>query len=476
VAHARLGHARQLRAGGPPSRDESLAIYQRAIALGDRLAVRRIRAEASWGLTRAYGFSGDLESAARCAREGVEISLWAGDQWVAAMVELTLGASYVLAERPAEGLATLEQALAHMRECGDRFGRAAARLWMALAHDDLRQRQHAAACVDDLLALCAANDYDFLLTRPSFLGPPDPRRAVPLLLAARARGAHGDYVARLLARLGLSELQAHPGYQLRVQTMGGFRVWRGAQEIEARAWQRDKARQLFQLLVTRRGHWLQREEIADLLWPRLSPEAAGRDFKVALNALSKALEPARAADAPFAYIVRDGSAYRLRPEADLWLDSAAFADACAEGLALLDAGRAEEGAACLTRATALYAGDYLPDAVYEDWAAAERERLRATFLRAADRLAAALAELGHDDAALEVCRRILAHDSCWERAYRIQMLAHARQGNRPQALRCYQRCAETLDAELGVAPARATRDLHERIRRGDSDLPRVTDP
>ncbi|NNJ11718.1 tetratricopeptide repeat protein [Chloroflexales bacterium ZM16-3] len=475
VAHMRLGHALQLRAGGPPPRDESLAIYQRAIALGDRLAVRRIRAEANWGLTRAYGFSGDLESAARCAREGAEISLWAGDQWVAAMIELTLGASYVLAERPVEGLKILERALALMRECGDSFGRAAARLWMAIAHGDLGQRQHAAACVDDLLALCAANGYDFLLMRSSFLGLPDPRRAVPLLLAARARSAHGDYAGRLLAGLGLGELQSHPGYQLRVQTLGAFQVWRGAQEIDARAWQRDKARQLFQLLVTRRGRWLQREEIVDLLWPQLGREAAGRDFKVALNALNKALEPSRAADTPAAYIARDGSAYRLRPEADLWLDCAVFADACTEGLGMLDVGSADEGVAALTRALGLYAGGYLPDTAYEDWAAAERERLRAVFLRAADRLAAALVELGQNDVALEVCRRILAEDSCWERAYRLQMLVHARQGNRPQALRCYQRCADTLDAELGLPPARATRELHERIRHGDASLPRVTD-
>jgi ATP/maltotriose-dependent transcriptional regulator MalT/DNA-binding SARP family transcriptional activator len=475
VAHTRLAHAWQLRAAGPPPRDESVAIYQRAIALGDSLAVRRIRAEASWGLTRAYGFSGDLESAARFAREGSEISLWAGDQWVAAMIELTLGASYVLAEHPADGLAVLEHALSLMRECGDSFGRAATRLWMAVAHGDLRQAEHAAACVDDMLALCAAHGYDFLLTRPSFLGLPEPRRALPLLLAARARGVLGDYVSRLIAGLGLADLQAHPGYQLRVQTLGAFRVWRGGQEIEARAWQRDKARQLFQLLVTRRGRWLQREEIADLLWPRLGADAAGRDFKVALNALNKALEPARGADAPSAYIARDGSAYRLRPEADLWLDSAAFAAACAEGFGLLDADRPEQGAAALRRAIDLYAGDYLPDAAYEDWAAIERERLRAAFLRAADRLAAALAELGKDDEALEVCLRILAQDSCWERAYRIQMLAHARQGNRPQALRSYQRCAETLDAELGVAPARATRDLCERIRCSDISLVRVTD-
>lgn len=473
VAQIRLAHAWQLRAAGSPSRDESVTIYQRAIALGDSLAVRRIRAEASWGLTRAYGFSGDLEAAARAAREGAEVSHWAGDEWIAAMIQLTLGASYVLAERPADGLAILERALDLLRECGDSFGRAAARLWMALAHNDMHQDQYAAACMENLLGLCTAHGYDFLLTRPGFLGPPDPRRTVPLLLAARAHGVHSEYVSRQLATLGLANLQAHPGYQLRVQTLGDFRVWRGTHEVEARAWQRDKARQLFQLLITNRGRWIQRDEVVDVLWPYLSTEAAYRDFKVALNALGKALEPTRVNDAPCTYIVRDVNAYRLRPEADLWLDSAAFTNACAEGTSWIDADRHERGIAVLRRAIELYVGDYLPDAAYEDWATGERERLRSIFLHAADQLAGALVETGEDDEALEVCRRILAHDSCWERAYRIQMLIHTRQGNRPQALRCYQRCVETLDAELGITPTRSTRELYERIRRGDGELPPV---
>jgi DNA-binding SARP family transcriptional activator len=251
-------------------------------------------------------------------------------------------------------------------------------------------------------------------------------------------------------------------------------VWRGEQEIEAREWQRDKARQLIQLLLTRRGRWLQREEICELLWPQLSPEAAGRDFKVALNALYRALEPARAPEAPSAFVARDGSAYRLRPEVDLWHDAAAFVELCAAGLAHLDAGDQAGGAARLGEAIACYTGDYLPEALYDDWAAAERERLRARFLSAAERLAAALLELGRPVEAAEVCARIIAQERCHERAYRLLMLAHASQGNRPLSMRAYQRCVEALQAELSLNPAPATADLHERIRRG-VPLPPVAD-
>ncbi|HEU5102693.1 MAG TPA: bacterial transcriptional activator domain-containing protein, partial [Roseiflexaceae bacterium] len=67
------------------------------------------------------------------------------------------------------------------------------------------------------------------------------------------------------------------------------------------------------------------------------------------------------------------------------------------------------------------------------------------------------------DQALEICQAILTRDPTWERAYRTVMLAHARQGNRPLALRAYQRCAAVLQAELGVDPSPETTTLYERM-------------
>jgi ATP/maltotriose-dependent transcriptional regulator MalT/DNA-binding SARP family transcriptional activator len=448
---------------------EPFACYNTAIALGDRMAVRRTRAEAMWGLTRAYGYRGDVAAAQRAAAEGVEICRWAGDPWVESLTQLALGASHVLAGRPAEGVAILSDVLTAFRNCGDMHGRAATRLWLALAYRDLRQGEHLASSLEALLELCEANGYDSLLTTPTLAGVPNPRRIVPLLLEARSRRIRPAYVARLLAALGLAEIQVHPGYQLQVQTLGGFRVWRGdagepfADEVAARDWQRDKARQLFQLFLTERGRWLQRDELTERLWPHLSPESAARDFKVALNALNRAIEPARSADAPFAYIVRDGSAYRLRPEADLWLDAAIFRQECEAGLRL--AARAEAAAAIahLQAGVNLYRGDYLPDALYEDWAGEERERLLALWLRAADTLAGILIERGSYDEGLKLCEAILARDTCWENAYRLMMLAHARRGNRPQAFRAFQRCIETLRAELDVPPSAETVSLYGQV-------------
>jgi DNA-binding SARP family transcriptional activator len=160
----------------------------------------------------------------------------------------------------------------------------------------------------------------------------------------------------------------------------------------------------------------------------------------------------------------------MRPEADIWVDSDAFEQACQAGYRAASAGDAEGAADHLRVALDLYPGNYLPDALYEDWASAERERLLSLYLRAADKLTGLLVEQERYDEALDVCGRILSYDPCWERAYRWMMLAYARRGNRPTALRTYRRCVDTMQQELGVEPSPATKALYEQILKAE-DLP-----
>lgn len=431
VAHIRLAHALQL-LGEPHA---AIHHYRTSMALGDQLAVRRTHAEALWGLTRVHGLLGDLPAAEAAAREALDICDTAGDQWMAGLTHVALGMAYILNQRP--GAAALQQAAHIFADCGDPFGRAVALLAL-----------HNPAGV----ALAAQHGYDALLTQVTLLGATDPRRHIPWLVQLREARQHAAYITQVLTALGVPHVRYHPGYQLRVAMLGGFRVWRGSAEVDAREWKRDKARQLFQLLLGMRRP-LTREAITERLWPRLSPEAAERDFKVALNALNKTLDPTRAAEAPSAYIAREGTTYLIRPEADLWLDVADFEHAAQTGLR---APAPEAAIPALQAALRLYAGDYLPDAVYDDWTADERERLLTLYLQAADRLAGLLLEQGQPEEALQVGQGILARDPCWERAYRVMMLAYDQLGNRPQALRLYQRCVATLQAELGVDPSPAT--------------------
>src|SRR5690606_9239297 len=157
----------------------------------------------------------------------------------------------------------------------------------------------------------------------------------------------------------------------------------------------------------------------------------------------------------------DGSAYGIRPGADIWLDAEQFAALVAQGNNAFDR-RPAEAIPLLEAAIALYQGDYLPEALYETWAAGERERLAVLFLSAADRLADLYVDQRRYEHAIELAYRILQADNCWERAYRHLMLAHHGLGDHGQGARVYQRCVQTLKNELDVSPAEETTALFER--------------
>jgi LuxR family maltose regulon positive regulatory protein len=458
VGHMRLGHALQLRETRPwdtgqTGFQQAMAHYRRAIEQVRAFKVMRTQVEPLWGLCRAYGYSGDLPKAERFAGEALEIAARAGDEWIYHLIQGTLGASSVLSGQLDQARSWLIEAADGFARVGDPFGRSAALLWLALAAwqqaDDNASDQHLA----NLLALSREHSYDALLIRPTFIGLKDGQVAIPLLLEARAQGIEAHYVESLLDAAGMADVEYHPGTSLAVQTLGTFAVWRGDEPVTAREWQREKARQIFQLLITHRGQWFYREQIVDRLWPHLPPDAAERDFKVALNALTKALEPNRPRGAPPFFVIRRGNVYGLNPAAHLVVDSEDF-----QRLAESDE------VAVLRQALALYEGDYLPETLYEDWSAAERQRLRHLYLTTAERLARHLLQAGSWDEAVRVCQAILARDNCWEAAYRLLMQIYATQGNHTLLHSTYQRCAATLQEELGVEPSPSTQALFERLR------------
>ncbi len=247
---------------------------------------------------------------------------------------------------------------------------------------------------------------------------------------------------------------------MRVQTLGGFAVWRDGVEVDPNAWGREKALHLFQFLVTVRGRYRHKEQIIDRLWPELDLETGDRDFKVALNAVNKALEPERPPRAETRFVRRRGLAYALEPK-ETWVDADAFEALVAAGNQALDDASAVR---FYWGAVELYTGDYLPERCYEDWSSAERERLQVLALGTMATLADRLVEVSPLESQ-RLTQRILAVDPAWEQACRIQMRAYLAQGNRPLALRAYQQCVDVLEKEFGVEPLPETQALYRRIRR-----------
>ncbi|MEW6029669.1 MAG: BTAD domain-containing putative transcriptional regulator [Chloroflexota bacterium] len=459
VGHMRQGHALMLSAAGKSEAEnyaQARVQFEKSIEISRTLAVSRLMVEADWGLCRAYGYQGELSAAQKHAQEAIEIAAQAGDEWVASITRLTMGASLTLAARYESAEDWLNRALRGFQECSDLFGATVANLWLSLGYSKQKQAARLERTLPRVLSACREGGYEFLFMRPSLLGAPDERIFIPLLILARERGWQSDYAAQLLEGLGLPRLERHPGYRLRVFTLGTFQVWRGNESITARGWQREKARQLFQLLLTYRQVPLDREQICEHLWPGADAATAQRNFKIMLNTLYQVLEPEREPGSDSAFILREGTRYSLRPGADLWLDADEFSAAARQA-----------DPAPLERAVALYKGEYLPETLYETWAAEERERLAALFLESADKLTEKYLQQGKFAEAIDLAQRVLAHDNCWERAYRHLMQAYAALGDRGQMGRAYQRCVQTLRGELDLDPSPDTISLYQQLVEGE---------
>jgi len=466
IAHMRVGHTYQVIK--PLDAAAADRHYRQALEMIEAVGVDRTKAESYMGLALLNGHGGDLGTAEILAQEGLRIAQDAGDEWMSALIWLTLGSTAIVVndKRAAEWL---DQAQQRFTRGHDSYGQALVALWLALLFLLSGKETLMVQQVTKLLGLAKTYGYEGLLTSPTLFGPRDLAMLIPLLLRGRALPEFSAYAQHLLRQafpsVATDEIveNYHPGYTLRVQMLGTFHVWRGQHEVQSREWQREKARQLLQLLLTYRGQWLQREQICAWLWPDSELDAAERQFKVTLNALNAALEPLRPPRiAPF-FIRRQGLAYSFAPSYGCWIDVDEF-----ELRTSMTQSDPDFALRSSQIAVSLYKGDYLAESLYDSWTLEERERLLARYLANATSLANRLLEHGEIQQAIHFCERILRRDHCYEEAYQVLIRAYARSGSRSQAMRSYTRYVQALQQDdMGIDPLPETIELYEQLKRNE---------
>ncbi|MGK0412652.1 MAG: two-component SAPR family response regulator [Polaribacter sp.] len=242
-----------------------------------------------------------------------------------------------------------------------------------------------------------------------------------------------------------------------IQTLGQFNLWREKEKVDSKQWGRDKSVQLLQYLISnRQRHALHKEKIMDHLWE----DGDDRDFKVALHGVNKVLEPNRPSRTEPSFVIRQGVSYQLDLE-KVWIDAAALEQYVIIGNEAFGQDPVISKEAYKS-AIALYQGVYLPNRIFEDWSSEEREKIQILILGAY----VILAEILLKDNPLESIRLAqcaIAIDNTWEDAYRLQMQAYIIKGNRPQAIKAYQKCVDVLDQEYGIDPLPATKSLLKEI-------------
>ena len=263
-----------------------------------------------------------------------------------------------------------------------------------------------------------------------------------------------------LARTAAPTSPCPPGRSLlSARFLGGLRV--EIDETPVVLGTSRRTRTLLAYLIDRGAHPIPRDLLMDIFWPTSAPDAARNSLHVAMSGVRKALARAW----PGVVIDCRGDTYRLSEQIEVWSDTAEMERRCDRAAATSATGRLDEAISHYEAALSLYAGEFLADDPYLEWALDRREELRLRAVMCAERLSELHLLQGDFHRVLAVSMHVLREDACHEPVARRLMIAYARLGQPHMALRQYERIVGTLDRELGVDPAPETVTLADDIRR-----------
>lgn len=238
----------------------------------------------------------------------------------------------------------------------------------------------------------------------------------------------------------------------RISLLGGFQI---AREPVGPLWLTGKRGPAIVAYLARcPGMMATRERLADLLWSDSDSEHSRNSLRQTLSVLRRDLS-----QAGLDLIHARNDLIGLRPE-KVRVDVEEF-----------ETGLSARSSQELETALAFYAGPfldglYLGSNAFDDWAAAERDRLLNRALAALEKLA----RLVDAETGLALADRLLAMEPTREASYRLKMELLVACGQRDRALRTFEACKEVLKQELGVAVSPETRALWQSLSATDVAL------
>lgn len=261
--------------------------------------------------------------------------------------------------------------------------------------------------------------------------------------SAQGAGASGDEVERSSSSAPLA-----------VRLFGGPALQIGERTLPPLTSGRSTA--LLAYLALHRDGPVPRQRLSFLLWPDSTEAQARTNLRKALHVLRHELPDLER------YLYVTSRSIHWHEDADCWVDVEAF-DHHLRSVDL-DGADTDAQVAALQAAVDLHRGELLPD-LYDDWAIAERERLRDRYHAALTRLARLCAESGEHDRAVSAASALVRGDPLQEAAHRLLMQVRDAAGDRAAAVRAYHECVSTLRRELGVDPTPETTALYDRLVR-----------
>jgi predicted ATPase/DNA-binding SARP family transcriptional activator len=239
---------------------------------------------------------------------------------------------------------------------------------------------------------------------------------------------------------------------LNIYLLGQFKLLGDNQPVELPS---RPAQSLLAYLVLNAGVTQRREKLASLLWPESTETNARGYLRQALWRIRKSLDDGELNSEDFLHISDINVTFK--DQSDYWLD----AD-------LIQGTPVTRSVEELVQIVNLYRGELLPG-FYDEWVVLERDRIQAAYHQKMNLLLDCLIQAGGWDEALKWSEQWILFGYAPEPAFRALIRAHAGLGDQAMVSATYQRCVESLDRELGLAPSPETTRLYEQILSGQLD-------
>ncbi|MDP2936162.1 MAG: BTAD domain-containing putative transcriptional regulator [Dehalococcoidia bacterium] len=242
---------------------------------------------------------------------------------------------------------------------------------------------------------------------------------------------------------------------LRIYLTGSIAVeLDGVVAIRERELRGKQGRLAFAYLVCQRTRPVSREELAALLWPEDMPPAWQVGLSAILSKLQRLLAsgPLKAAGVALSKGIGQ---YQMVLPVDTWIDLETCASALDEAEGSWRAGAPGSILRPATVAATIAGRPFLPG-IEGEWADSQRRRLERQHVRSLECLAHMWIANGEPALAIETSSKAVALDPFRESSHQLLMRAHAAGGNRPEAIRAYQRLRSLLAVELGTEPSAET--------------------
>jgi|CXWL01.1.fsa_nt_gi DNA-binding SARP family transcriptional activator len=261
---------------------------------------------------------------------------------------------------------------------------------------------------------------------------------------------------------------APDGGKLEIRLLGSFDLHKNGEPVAGIESQ--SARALLAYLVCHPGRAIPREVLTHLLWPDAAEARARHNLRQSLYNLRSTLGRNGIAEP---LIVTTFRTMKFEPGDSVWVDVLA----CREHL---ERGRGNPDGIVphhLAKAAQLYRGDFLSgfylrdSATFEEWMVAEQERHRDVMLAGLRSLMEHYTLTGAYSLAIQYAQTFLRLDRFSEEIHRELMGLFARAGRRSRAVAHYHELTRLLEGELGVPPARETRELYRQIQEAGTDEP-----